>query len=107
MQRLRQLEDENQRLKHIVAEQTLDVQALKAVVAKSGWPHRAARVHAAERLRFGYRRLHTLVDREGLHVNHKRVYGVYCQAGLQVRGVDGSGPIGVANSDRQPVVLVS
>jgi putative transposase len=42
-------------------------------------------VHAAERPRFGYRRLHTLVDREGLHVNHKRVYGVYRQAGLQVR----------------------
>jgi putative transposase len=41
--------------------------------------------HAAERPRFGYRRLHTLVDREGLHVNHKRVYGVYRSAGLQVR----------------------
>ena len=34
MQRLKQLEDENRRLKHIVAEQTLDIQALKAVVAK-------------------------------------------------------------------------
>ena len=32
--RLKQLEDENRRLKHIVAEQTLDIQALKAVVAK-------------------------------------------------------------------------
>src|SRR5512145_2367988 len=31
MQRLKQLEDENRRLKHIVAEQTLDIQALKAV----------------------------------------------------------------------------
>jgi HTH-like domain len=41
--------------------------------------------HGAERPRFGYRRLHTLVDREGLHVNHKRVYGVYREAGLQVR----------------------
>ena len=29
-----QLEDENRRLKQIVAEQTLDIQALKAVVAK-------------------------------------------------------------------------
>jgi len=26
---------------------------------------------------------HTLVDREGLRVNHKRVYGVYRDAGLQ------------------------
>jgi putative transposase len=34
LQRIRQLEDENRRLKHIVAEQTLDIQALKAVVAK-------------------------------------------------------------------------
>jgi len=33
IQRLKQLEDENRRLKHIVAEQTLDIQALKAVVA--------------------------------------------------------------------------
>lgn len=37
MQRLKQLEDENRRLKHIVAEQTLDIQALKAVVAKKWW----------------------------------------------------------------------
>lgn len=34
LQRLKQLEDENRRLKHIVAEQTLDIQALKAVVGK-------------------------------------------------------------------------
>jgi putative transposase len=34
MQRLKQLEDENRRLKHILAEQTLDIQALKAVVAR-------------------------------------------------------------------------
>jgi putative transposase len=34
MQRLKQLEDENRRLKQIVAERTLDIQALKAVVSK-------------------------------------------------------------------------
>jgi putative transposase len=34
LQRLKNIEDENRRLKHIVAEQTLDIQALKAVVAK-------------------------------------------------------------------------
>lgn len=34
LQRLKQVEDENRRLKQIVAEQTLDIQALKAVVAK-------------------------------------------------------------------------
>src|SRR5438874_11957814 len=44
LQRLKQVEDENRRLKHIVAEQTLDIQALKAVVAKK-WsaPSRGAR----------------------------------------------------------------
>ena len=34
MQRLKQLEDENRRLKQIVAEKTVDIQALKAVVSK-------------------------------------------------------------------------
>jgi putative transposase len=34
MQRLKKVEDENRRLKQIVAEQTLDIQALKAVIAK-------------------------------------------------------------------------
>ena len=38
---------------------------------------------ASERPRFGYRRLHTLVEREGLQVSHKRVYGVYRAAELQ------------------------
>jgi putative transposase len=43
------------------------------------------KAHASDRPRFGYRRLHTLVDRDGLHVNHKRVFGVYQEAKLQVR----------------------
>jgi putative transposase len=34
LQRVKQLEDENRRLKHMVAEQALDIQALKAVVGK-------------------------------------------------------------------------
>lgn len=41
--------------------------------------------HAAVRPRWGYRRLHTLVAREGLVANRKRVYRVYREAGLQVR----------------------
>ncbi len=36
MRRLRQLEDENRRLKHLVADLTLDNQALKAVISKNG-----------------------------------------------------------------------
>jgi putative transposase len=35
IKRLRQLEDENRRLKHIVADLTLDNQALKAVISKN------------------------------------------------------------------------
>ena len=36
LQRLKQVEDENRRLKQIVAEQTLDIQALKAVPVAGG-----------------------------------------------------------------------
>jgi putative transposase len=41
--------------------------------------------HATARPRFGYRRLQVLVAREGLRVNHKRLYRLYRAAGLQVR----------------------
>jgi putative transposase len=40
---------------------------------------------AAERRRWGYRRLAVLVRRAGLHVNLKRIYRVYRAAGLMVR----------------------
>ncbi|TDY36998.1 helix-turn-helix protein [Paraburkholderia rhizosphaerae] len=40
---------------------------------------------AHERRRFGYRRLHALVEREGTHANHKRIYRLYREAGLAVR----------------------
>lgn len=35
--RLRHLEEENRRLKHLVADLTLDREALKAVIQKNGW----------------------------------------------------------------------
>jgi putative transposase len=35
--RLRQLEDENRRLKHLVADLSLDKEVMKAVIAKNGW----------------------------------------------------------------------
>jgi putative transposase len=35
--RLRQLEDENRRLKHLVADLSLDREVLKAVITKNGW----------------------------------------------------------------------
>ena len=40
---------------------------------------------ALERRRFGYRRIWQLLRREGLHVNHKRVYRLYHLSGLGVK----------------------
>ena len=40
---------------------------------------------AAVRVRYGYRRLHVLLRREGWPVNHKRVYRLYRQEGLALR----------------------
>ena len=40
---------------------------------------------AAERPRFGYRRLHVLLKRDGHHINHKRVYRLYRATGLALR----------------------
>lgn len=43
------------------------------------------RALAAKRPRFGYRRLHALLRRDGEKVNHKRVYRLYRAEGLSVR----------------------
>lgn len=43
------------------------------------------RMHAAHRRRWGYRRLRTLLRREGYVLNHKRVYRLYREEQLQVR----------------------
>lgn len=40
---------------------------------------------AMERRRFGYRRLHVLLRREGWRVNHKRIYRLYVEQCLSVR----------------------
>ncbi len=40
---------------------------------------------AATRVRYGYRRIHVLLCREGWQVNHKRVYRHYRELGLQLR----------------------
>jgi len=43
------------------------------------------RTLGAERPRFGYRRLHALLRREGIVVNHKRIERLYREEGLAVR----------------------
>lgn len=40
---------------------------------------------SADRHRFGYRRLHVLLSREGLHMNHKKLRRLYAEERLQVR----------------------
>ena len=79
VKRLKSLEEENARLKKLLAEAMLDKEALQ--VALSG---RITEL-ALERRRFGYRRIWQLLRREGLHVNHKRVYRIYHLNGLSVK----------------------
>jgi len=43
------------------------------------------RAWAARRPRWGYRMLHWALDKEGLRVNRKRVYRLYCEEGLRIR----------------------
>jgi putative transposase len=40
---------------------------------------------AATRVRYGYRRIHVLLRREGWSVNAKRIYRLYREMGLQLR----------------------
>ena len=40
---------------------------------------------AAVRIRYGYKRIHILLRREGWKVNHKRVYRLYREEGLNLR----------------------
>jgi putative transposase len=43
------------------------------------------RDYATARVTYGYRRIHVLLQREGFHINRKRVYRLYCQDNLNVR----------------------
>jgi putative transposase len=127
--RLKTLDDENARLKKLLAEQMLDDAILKDVAAKngdarceaegggsclhgacsepaSGVPglddrpldgaltstrpddallREAMKGVAAERRRFGYRRIHIMLDRQGIVMNQKKLRRLYSEEKLQVR----------------------
>ncbi|RTL87328.1 IS3 family transposase [Ancylobacter aquaticus] len=130
MKRLRQLEEENAKLKRIVADLSLDKAMLQDVLFKkalrparkrelvdkvrSDWKVSARRACAAlridralyvykskrgtqaelkqrikeiceTRVRYGYRRVHVLLRRDGWAVNPKRIYRLYKELGLQLR----------------------
>ena len=120
-QRLRQMEDENRRLKSLVADLSLDREVLKSVIRKTAgtcrlkrrccvrsgraWRERTQACKllgvdrasyryepksdrnaelreelvklARQKPRYGYRRLHAVLERGGQAVNVKRVYRVY------------------------------
>src|SRR5438477_10089026 len=127
-QEAKQLREENTRLRKLVADLSLDKEALQSVIRTNGgarsleggyrasaggvclqpaaacgvmtmavssyryqtrrWdePLRTRLVELArEKPRFGYRRLHVLLRRNGERVNHKRVHRVYREAGLSLR----------------------
>eukprot|EP01042_Synura_sphagnicola_P028555 gene28555-36826_t len=116
--RLKTLEDENARLKKLLAEQMLDNAILKdrKAVAHACTVHavsqrraclaltidrstvrytstrpddallrEAMKVVAAERRRFGYRRIHIMLDRQGIVMNQKKLRRLYREEKLQVR----------------------
>ena len=60
---------------------------------------------AAERRRFGYRRLKLLLEREGIVVNHKKVYRIYREERLAVRKRAGPAPARRARSRHVPTAI--
>lgn len=48
-------------------------------------PQEALRQRIVAIVRYGYKRIHVMLKREGIHVNKKRVHRLYCLEGLQLR----------------------
>jgi transposase InsO family protein len=63
---------------------------------------------AATRVRYGYRRVHALLKREGWNVNAKRVYRIYRELGLQLRNKTPRWRVkAVLRDDRRPAAQAS
>lgn len=59
---------------------------------------------AQARVRYGYRRLHVLLSREGWKVNHKRVYLLYTEEGLALRLKRKKKSVSVARVESAPPI---
>ena len=56
---------------------------------------------ASVRKRYGYRRIHVLLLREGWKINHKRVYRLYRQEGLNLRKQSSRKKISVSRAPKK------
>jgi putative transposase len=66
--------------------------------------HEAMKAVAAERRRFGYRRIQVMLQRQGIHMNHKKLRRLYREEKLQVRRRGGRKR---ALGTRRPMLLPS
>lgn len=69
----------------VLAGQNRSVQRYKSVRVKIPGLLDRLLMHAAERPRFGYKRITTMLPRDGFPVNHKRIYRMYKEENLTVR----------------------
>ena len=70
---------------------------------EDGGLRRRLRELAEERRRFGYRRLHVMLVREGFQINHKRVWRLYVEEKLGLRRKRGRKRSGVRQPLAEPV----
>lgn len=59
---------------------------------------------AEVRVRYGYWRIYILLRREGWHVNHKKVYRIYCEDGLHLRHKRPRRNVSASHREKRPTV---
>jgi putative transposase len=59
---------------------------------------------AETRVRYGYKRIHVLLRREGWRVNHKKVYRIYREEGLNLRRKRPRRRVSAAGREMRPIV---
>ncbi|AXE32270.1 hypothetical protein DK842_21570 [Chromobacterium phragmitis] len=58
----------------------------------------------ATRIRYGARRIHALLRREGWQINHKKAYRIYCEEGLNLRRKRPKRRVAAAHRQARPAV---